>query len=437
MWYYIKYEKLNQLNKGMIVDMKIGYACLTVGVKETGFRTCIMKNATEEKLLEIIEHNLNSLENIIDYNIKNNVKLFRISSDLIPFGSSDINMISWWDYFQSKLSLIGKKIKDSGIRISMHPGQYTILNSPKEDVVRKAIEDLNYHNRVLTSLEANSQNKIILHIGGVYGDKEEAIKRFIHNFGLLSDGIKERLVIENDDKSYNIDEVLKIGKKLNIPVVYDNLHNEILSFDNTKDDYYWINECSKTWKKEDGVQKIHYSQQNHDKRPGAHSTTIGIEKFKGFIDKLDQDIDIMLEVKDKNLSAVKCINLISKDGQIKSLEFEWSKYKYNILEHSPSHYNEMRNLLKDKTKYPVLEFYKIIEEALDTEITRGNFINGAQHVWGYFKIKSTDKEKSKFIKELEKFEEGERTMKNIKNQLLKTALKYDEPYLMDSYYFDF
>lgn len=417
--------------------MKIGYACLTVGVKETGFRTCIMKNATEEKLLEIIEHNLNSLENIIDYNIKNDVKLFRISSDLIPFGSSDINMISWWEHFQFKFSSIGKKIKDSDMRISMHPGQYTVLNSPKEEVVRKAIEDLNYHNRVLTSLGANRQNKIILHIGGVYGDKEKAIERFINNFTLLSDGVKERLVIENDDKSYNINEVLKIGEKLNIPVVYDNLHNEILSFDNIKDDYYWINECKKTWKKEDGVQKIHYSQQNHDKKPGAHSTTIGIEKFKGFIDKLNQDIDIMLEVKDKNLSAVKCINLISKDEQIKSLEVEWSKYKYNILEHSPFHYNEIRNLLKDKSEYPVLEFYKIIEEALDTEITIGNFINAAQHVWGYFKLQSTDKEKSKLLKQLDEFEAKKIKEKSIKNQLLKIALKYNEQYLLNSYYFDF
>lgn len=419
------------------MSMKIGYACLTLGVLDTGFKSCIMKNAHEDKLLEIIEYNLNSFENIIDYNIKNNIKLFRISSDMIPFGSSDVNKTSWWNYFSSKLLSIGNKIRESDMRVSMHPGQYTVLNSPKEDVVKKAIEDLNYHNKVLTSLGVGRECKIILHIGGVYGDREEAIDRFIHNFGLLSDEVKERLVIENDDKSYNISEVLRIGETLNIPVVFDNLHNEILSFDSTQDDLYWIKKCNKTWTKEDGLQKIHYSQQNKEKRPGAHSLTIGVEKFKGFLDKLDIDLDIMLEVKDKNLSAVKCNNLISKNKEIKLLELEWSKYKYNILEHSPSHYNEIRNLLKDKTRYPILEFYKIIEEALDIEITAGNFINGAQHVWGYFKTKATDKEKSKFIKELEKFEEGKTTIKSIKNQLLKLALKYDEHYLIDSYYFDF
>ncbi len=151
--------------------MKIGYACLTMGVPETNFRSCTLKNANRKTLLNIIEYNLNSLENIIEYNIKNNIRLFRISSGLIPFGSSIINDISWWDVFSFKLCSIGKKIKNSGMRVSMHPGQYTVLNSPKKDVVKRAIEDLNYHNRVLDSLGVDIDNKIILHIGGVYNNK--------------------------------------------------------------------------------------------------------------------------------------------------------------------------------------------------------------------------------------------------------------------------
>ncbi len=416
--------------------MNIGYACLTLGVAETGFKSCIMKNASEEKLLELIEHNLNSLEKMIDYNIKNDISLFRISSDLIPFGSSDVNKIKWWKEFEEKLSLLGEKIKKACIRISMHPGQYTVLNSTKEDVVKNAIKDLEYHNRVLTSLGGGRESKIVLHIGGVYGDKEKAIKRFMENYQLLNKEVKEKLVIENDDRSYNIKEVLEIGKKLEIPVVYDNLHNEINFIDKSKDDLHWINECGETWKNEDGRQKIHYSQQDPEKRPGAHSTTIKIKEFNEFIKKINKNIDIMLEVKDKNLSAVKCLNLIRREKQIKYLEIEWSKYKYNILENSPKHYNEIRNLLKDKSEYPVIKFYSLIEEALDMEITRGNFINGAQHVWGYFKSDSTEKEKEKMMKLFEEFQEGKKTMKNIKRQLLNNAIKYNKEYILDSFYFD-
>lgn len=416
--------------------MNIGYACLTMGVWDTNFRTCTMKKANEDNLKDIIKYNLNSLENIIDYNIKSDIKLFRISSDIIPFGSSPVNDIKWWDVYSDKLEKIGEKIKSSEIRVSMHPGQYTVLNSPKEDVVQRAIEDLIYHNRFLDSLKVDMKNKIILHIGGVYGDKEKAIKRFEKNYKALSDGIKSRLVIENDDKSYNIDEVLKIGKSLNIPVVYDNLHNEVLNFELSKSDSYWINKASESWNKSDGRQKIHYSQQDKGKRAGSHSRTIDLEIFKEFIDDLPHDIDIMLEVKDKNLSTLKVNNYI-KDEKIKNLEVEWSRYKYNILEHSPSHYNEIRRILKDKNSYPIFDFYSLIDSSLEKEIEVENGINAASHVWGYFKDIATDKEKRKFFSYLKSYKKGSFSIKAVKKTLMKMAVKYDEEYLLSSYYFHF
>lgn len=303
--------------------MSIGYACLAIGAPNTDLKSCMLKNVSEGKLMFLISYNLNSLENIIDYNIKNNIRLFRISSDLIPFGSSPANTLIWWDIFSSEFSKIGKKIKTSGMRVSMHPGQYTVLNSPSVDVVNRAVEDLNYHTKVLDSLGVESNNKIVLHIGGVYGDKEQAIRRFITNYGNLDDSVKQRLVIENDDRSYNIKDVLEIGEKMNIPVICDNLHNDINCSSKEKNVIYWINECKKTWKEKDGFQKIHYSQQDPLKRAGAHSNTINIDEFLRFYENLGRkDIDIMLEVKDKNLSALKCINYTSLDKKIKNLEIE-------------------------------------------------------------------------------------------------------------------
>lgn len=417
--------------------MRIGYACLTVGVQGTNLRRCNIKNASEDNLLNIIEHNLNSLNNVINYNIENNIKLFRVSSDLIPFGSSKVNNIPWWDIFSTKLSQIGEKIKSTNMRVSMHPGQYTVLNSPKEEVVLRAIEDLNYHNRVMDSLGLGKENKIILHIGGVYDNKQKAIKNFILNFQLLSKDVKERLVIENDDKSYNIEEVLKIGQVLNIPVVFDNLHNQVLPCASSKDEYYWINQCKKTWKKEDGTQKIHYSQQNEKNRKGAHSNTIYIEEFMKFVEKLDDDLDIMLEVKDKNLSVIKCINSLSHNEEIKNLELEWSKYKYNVLERSNLNYNKICELLKNKKTYPVVEFYRLIEESLSIEEDIGNSINAMLHIWGYFKNKSTKFEKNKFIELIERYKKGKSSKKAIKKFLWKMVVKYNDSYLLKSYYFYF
>ncbi|WP_300379995.1 UV DNA damage repair endonuclease UvsE [Clostridium sp.] len=416
--------------------MSIGYACLTIGVASADFKTCIIKNATELKLLELIEYNLNSLENIIRYNIKNNIRLFRISSDLIPFGSNEVNNVPWWDIFEPKLLAIGKIIKNSGMRVSMHPGQYTVLNSQNPDVVSRAVCDLKYHTKVLDSLGVSGEHKIVLHIGGVYNEKENAIERFITNYNKLEEGIKGRLVIENDDKSYNVSDVLKISKVLNIPVIFDNLHNKLNLITEENSETYWIEECRKTWKEKDGMQKIHYSQQNPLKNPGSHSNTIMIDEFTSFYEKLiNKDIDIMLEVKDKNLSAVKCINCIESKGNIKLIEIEWSKYKYTVLEKSPKAYMEIRKLLKNKGEYPAISFYKLLEEALQTEVTVGNAVNAAQHVWGYFKDIASDKEKSKFLLNIEKFNEKEISIKRIKNDLWKMAEKYNRVYLLDSYYF--
>jgi UV DNA damage endonuclease len=416
--------------------MSIGYACLTIGVPLTDLKSCMIKNATESKLLEIIDYNLNSLENIIQYNIKNNIKLFRISSDLIPFGSNPVNNIPWCNIYECKLLNIGNMIKKSGMRVSMHPGQYTVLNSPNEEVVLKAIDDLNYHARVLDSLGVGEEHKIVLHIGGVYKDKEQAMNRFITNYDKLDIKVKRRLVIENDDKSYSVSDVLKVSKIINIPVIFDNLHNKLNSSLEEEDEFYWIEECKKTWKEKDGHQKIHYSQQNPLKNPGSHSNTIKIEEFITFYEKLNRkDIDIMLEVKDKNLSAVKCINCTSSDKNIKAMEIEWSKYKYTVLENSHKDYLEIRKLLKNKDDYPAISFYTLLERAIQREITLGSSINAAQHVWGYFKDIASDKEKSNFIRNIEKFNRGEISIKRIKNDLWKMAIKYERSYLLDSYYF--
>lgn len=415
--------------------MSIGYACLTVGVHNTGFKSCTIKNARYEKLLELIEHNLTSLENIIDYNIENSINLFRISSDIIPFGSSVVNNIPWWDIFEERFQIIGEKIRKCNMRVSMHPGQYTVLNSPKDDVVKRAVEDLIYHNRFLDCLNAGRDSKIILHIGGVYGDKKSAIMRFMDNYKLLDENIKNRLVIENDDKSFNVRDVLEAGIQLNIPVVYDNLHNAANPCDNSSDDF-WIQECSKTWNISDGRQKVHYSQQNPDKKKGSHSETIGINEFMEFYKRVGgENLDIMLEVKDKNISCIKCINSTVQHENIKYLEKEWSRYKYSVLEKSPEDYIKIRQLLKNKNVYDAVGFYNVIECAITKKEEKGHAINSLQHVWGYFKDVATENEKSTFMKLLDEYMKSETSLQTVKNHLKKLTIKYRQGYLKNSYYF--
>ncbi len=417
--------------------MAIGYACIQLGSENTKLSSLFIKNYSDDKLINVINNNLNSLEQIIQYNIENNIKLFRISSDIIPLASHPINTIDWWNIFSDKLSSLGLLIKKNNIRVSMHPGQYTVINSPNEDVVKKSFEDLKYHCMFLDSLNCDNTSKLVLHIGGVYSDKKAAIKRFILNFNKLDNQIKNRLIIENDDKSYNIEEVLYIAERIKIPVVFDNLHHQLNPPKSLNlNQYEIIEECNKTWKTKDGKQKIHYSQSANNLKNGAHSKYIKAKDFMNFYNNLiNKDIDIMLEVKDKNLSTIKCNLLTCEHFRISEVEKEWARYKYFVLSCSVNIYNEIRQLLKNKDNVDLLSFYTLIEQSLDIELNKKAQINTLQHIWGYFKKKASDKEKQKFLKLLDDYINKDKTINPSRNYLYKLSLKYNVEYLLDSLYF--
>ncbi|MFA9423039.1 MAG: DUF1722 domain-containing protein, partial [Sedimentibacter sp.] len=160
------------------------------------------------------------------------------------------------------------------------------------------------------------------------------------------------------------------------------------------------------------------------------------KEFMNFYEMVGgKDLDIMLEVKDKNLSSVKCINCVTEDKKIKNLEEEWSKYKYSVLEKSQSDYLKIRKLFREKNDYPAVEFYSILEDAMLNPTQIGNSINAAQHVWGYFKNIATEEEKASFIKITNDYEQNKTTLNVVKNKLKKMAIKYEQIYLLNSYYF--
>ncbi len=410
--------------------MKIGYACINLSIDAPTSKSCILKNATEKRLRELIEMNLHGLEKVIKYNIEKNIRLFRISSGLIPFASHPVNTIKWWDDYKLQLDSIARLIKEGGMRVSMHPGQYTVLNSPKTQVVKNAVADLEYHCRVLDSITDSSEHKIILHAGGVYGDKACATDRFVKNYKALSQRIKNRLVIENDEKSYNTSDILRISSLTGAPAVFDNLHNFINP--GAGDEYDLIQKCAKTWNGRDGVPKIHYSQQSPSKRPGAHSQTIRPDSFFKFISGLyGLDLDIMLEVKDKNISAEKLINLM--DGSKMDIQREWARYKYSVMEKSYLHYKEIGNAVASGLTSSE-ELFIRINEALSLPEDIGQASNSLEHVWGYFKKTAEDCERAKFMELLSSYRNKKTPLHLVKEFLRELSLKYDVSYIRNSYY---
>jgi UV DNA damage endonuclease len=417
--------------------MAIGYACITIGLPNTSFSRCILKNATNETMRNIIEMNLATLEAIVDYNIKHNIKLFRISSDIIPFGSHPINQMEWWIEYKDQFLHIGNKIKKSDMRVSMHPGQYTVLNSGDSRIVENAIHDLEYHSKFLETFGMDRKSKLVLHIGGVYGDKDKAIRTFVGNYKKLPQHLKDRIIIENDERNYNIQEVLSISNETGAPVVFDNLHHAINKPEVNLSEAEWILKCGKTWREVDGKQKVHYSQQKEGGKIGSHSDTIFIHPFLDFYKQIkEQDINIMLEVKDKNLSAIKCFHVVNHQvTTAKMLEEEWARYKYFVLSKSAKLYDHIRQLLKEKEKHVAMEFYEIIEKAYLLPEDKGAQVNAVQHVWGYISKDASNAEKNRYNKLLEAYIGGTGAIQLVKNHLLKCAQIRNSEYLINSLYF--
>ena len=414
--------------------MKIGYACIPLTTNARTNRRLMLKNFSEKMFLEVLEQNLIDLRRILENNEKFNIKLFRISSDIVPLGSHNINEIPWHKHFINELNEIGKFIKKCGMRVSMHPGQYTVLNAEKEEIVEKAIKDLEYHARVLDSLGVDGSNKIIIHIGGGYGDKKAAMNRFIENFKRLSPSVKNRLVIENDDKIFNIDDVFFVSREINIPVIFDNLHHQCNHEIETP-----IKEIMKkvatTWKEKDGNIKVHYSQQNDHKHVGAHSNTIIVENFLEYYEQVKEfNLDIMLEVKDKDISAIKCnliVSNINKKLNLSIIEKQWAKYKYLLMERNYKYYKECSSLVKENCS--IQEFYEYTDEIINFDVDDGSFINTAEHVWGYVKNNASDKELTHFKKLLLDVHQKEK----VKLYLKKLCDKYNAEYMLNSYYFNY
>ena len=286
------------------MNIQLGYVSISKTLDITPSKTItyteFKKNNDYEKLNNIIIENLTNLEKIIDYNIKNNIHFYRITSNLIPLATIKEINFDYCEKYQKYYKNISNKIKKHNIRIDVHPGEFCVLNSTKKEIVESSLNIIKYHYNILNSLDI--ENKIIiLHIGSSVFGKENSIKRFINNFNKLPTYLQKCIALENDDKIYNILDCLTLCEKLNIPMVLD-YHHHICNNDNINIDNY-LEKIFKTWK--NLTPKIHFSSpKNKTKKEfRSHHEYININDFITFLEKIkniNSNLDIMLECKAKD-----------------------------------------------------------------------------------------------------------------------------------------
>ena len=304
----------------------LGYACINMqpsypqqyGGKEKGVKRIttgrsMIKRTFMEKGIEYASEiglkNTRDLYDIIKWNNANGFKFFRITSNLFPW-CSEYKLEDMPDHWEIAgiLGEIGKYVEDNNMRITSHPGPFNVLTSPHEHVVENCIKDLSIHGEVfdMMGLSRTPYNKINIHIGGAYGDKVSAMKRFCTNFHRLPDSVKSRLTVENDDKAsmYSVVDLYEgVYKTIGIPIVFDYHHHKFCTGGLSEEDALEV--AISTWPT-DIVPVVHYSESRSKEqldesiRPQAHSDYV-----LDYIDTYGNRVDIMIEAKAKELALIK------------------------------------------------------------------------------------------------------------------------------------
>lgn len=287
--------------------MNIGYACINTQLREQNIyagRTC-RKARFNEKGLEYVGElglqNLRDLFQIIQWNERNNIKLFRIGSDMFPWSSEyEYEDLPQYNKIKIYCKAIGDYATKVGQRLSFHPGPFNILGSNNQDVVKRTMIDLRHHSELfdLMGFEPSPYNNINIHIGAAYNNKQEVLERWCENYEKLDSNTKKRITIENDDKSslYTVHDLYYgVYESVKVPIVFDFHHHNCYPGDlSTKQA---LELAISTWP--EGIKpEVHYSSarrlEDGKSKVQAHADYIHEE-----IDTFGYDVDVTLEAKQK------------------------------------------------------------------------------------------------------------------------------------------
>ncbi|WP_117237151.1 UV DNA damage repair endonuclease UvsE [Thermus sediminis] len=272
--------------------IRLGYPCENLTLGASTNHTLRLTLLSEERARAKVAENLEDLERILRWNPGHGFHLFRVGQHLIPFASHPLFPYDWEQAHGEELARLGALARGLGQRLSMHPGQYVNPGSPDPQVVERSLAELRYSARVL-SLMGAEDGVLVLHLGGTYGDKDRAMRRFLEN--LQDEGeILRYLALESDERLWSVEEVLRAAEALGVPVVVDTLHHALNPGRLTLEEALRL--AFPTWR---GRPKVHLASQDPKRRPGAHAFHVAREDWERLLAALPAPADLMLEAKGK------------------------------------------------------------------------------------------------------------------------------------------
>lgn len=308
--------------------MRLGYACINTELSlERIFTNRTMRMSTiEEKgvdgLIELAERNLSDLIKILEWNEENNIFLYRMSSMLLPHISN--HRIKGEYKLLYDIKMFADQFREVGTfnhRLTFHPDPFVVINSKSKSIVKQSILELSWHAKALDLIDGGDfrpNNIIILHGGGVYGDLPSSKARWIKAYLKLPTYIQRRIVLENDETKYSLDDVIDIHNKLRklgkiLPIVLDWFHFKC--YYGHEYDGRHFDKILSSWHDGGRTPKMHVSDQLIGARFGSHSDFITEKTFRYLLRKIKElkagrtiDLDLMIEAKMKEQAVLKLIS---------------------------------------------------------------------------------------------------------------------------------
>lgn len=272
-----------------------------------------------------LRHSLEHLKRILDYLHHHEIPMYRLPSQLAPYASHpDLPQFHRQvEECSSGLAAIGEIVRERGVRLSSHPGQYTVLNSEDPAVRRAAAAELEMQSSVLETMGLGPEAVVVLHVGGTAGGLQAALDRFRRGLELLSSTARSRLVIENDDRSFALVDALPLASHDGLRVVWDVLHHRCHDPAGIPEQEA-LRLALDTWPAGQ-TPKIHYSSPRLDleekkiKRGRRVERRLVVPQLRAHADLVDplalepflraaagyRDFDLMLEAKAKDLALLR------------------------------------------------------------------------------------------------------------------------------------
>jgi len=272
------------------------------------------------KLKKTTLSNLEDLEKILNYNIEHDIHFYRITSALIPLATHP--QVNNWNYrqiFRDRMEAIGRLAIENNLRLDTHPDQFNVLNSLDEQVISNTIRNLRHHLELFTDMQY-PDGRMVIHLGSGQGGKDKALERFVRQAAQLPDELRERLMLENDDKIFTAADVLKACYHLYIPMVFDLHHHHCNNSGEELD--RMIEAAFATWSNTHLPPKIHISSPRDGPYDRKHADYIEVGDFIAFVERcipLGIDFDVMVEAKMKDLALFRLI----EDIKEKRPEWQW------------------------------------------------------------------------------------------------------------------